>query len=105
MEFGHAPLKPQQNVQLLTGHLLPRLSHRLQLGEFQFETLEEGDLLVRKALRTWLHLPHDVQNEFFYAKVRRWRIGCHESLRADSSCIESLVSRELNTSKPTFQWW
>ena len=109
LELGHAPLKPQQKVRLLTSHLLPKLSHRLQLGDgVNLKTLKKVDLHVRKALRTWLHLPHDVPNEFFYAKVQDGGIGImNHSVQiriARRDRIESLVTRALSSNDPALQW-
>ena len=65
LEFGlqqltKAPLKPQQRLYLLRVHLLPSLHHQLILDRVTQGTLSWLDRIVRKAVRGWLRLPHDL---------------------------------------------
>lgn len=53
---------------MLRVHLIPRLLHRLVLGEVSRRMLESLDLKVRDAVRKWLRLPKDTPTAFFHAK-------------------------------------
>lgn len=68
-ELTSAPLKPQQRLFLLRVNVLPKFQHQLVLGSPSNGYLKSLDKLVRKAVRSWLRLPHDTPLAFFYAKA------------------------------------
>ncbi|KAF5405667.1 hypothetical protein PHET_00813 [Paragonimus heterotremus] len=74
-ELSQAPLKPQQRVDILRTHLIPRLIHQLTLGVVHKKTLKAIDLAVKSSLRRWLRLPNDVSNAFFHAAINDGGLG------------------------------
>jgi hypothetical protein len=74
-----APLKPQQRLRILTDHLLPKLTHRLSLEEnIPGHLLRDADRKMRRAVRSWLHLPSDVTNDFLHTKVKSGGLGVYQ---------------------------
>lgn len=69
-KIGRARLKPQQKYLLLRSHLIPKHLHELVLGKASKQKLESLDISIRRALRTWLKLPHDTPVAYFHAKVK-----------------------------------
>ena len=68
--LSRAPLKPQQRLFMVMMQLLPSLHHELVLGDgVTYRYLKGLDLLVRKAVRAWLRLPHDTPVSLFYASA------------------------------------
>jgi len=65
--ISSAPLKPQQRMKILRTHLLPRLTHSLVLGDPTKTLLVRLDVLVRRAVSRWLHLPHSSPKGLFHA--------------------------------------
>lgn len=65
-----APLKPQQRLFTLRTVVLPSLYHHLVLGLSNISLLNKLDIEIRKAVRKWLVLPHDVPNAYFHADVK-----------------------------------
>ncbi|KAF8562246.1 hypothetical protein P879_09799 [Paragonimus westermani] len=55
-DVSHASLKPQQRVEILPSHLIPRLIHQLTLGVVHKRTLRFIDFTVKASLRKWLRL-------------------------------------------------
>ena len=79
-QLSKAPLKPQQRLYLLRVHLLPSVYHGLVLGKYSKGLTRYPDRLSRKAIRRWLHLPHDVPQSFFHAAVTEGGLGIPELL-------------------------
>lgn len=69
-KIGRARLKPQQKYLLLRVHLIPKHLHALVLGKTSKQKLESLDVEIRRAMRTWLKLPHDTPIAYFHAKVK-----------------------------------
>lgn len=62
-----APLKPQQRLELVRVHLIPRFLHGLVLGSISEDRLRVIDVQIRAAVRKWLRLPADVPTAYFHA--------------------------------------
>ncbi|CAG4985892.1 unnamed protein product [Parnassius apollo] len=61
--ISKAPLKPQQELEIVRGHLIPRFLHGLVLGNISDDRLS---MLVRN----WLRLPNDVSVGYFHADIK-----------------------------------
>ena len=70
-----ARLKPQQRMYILRQHLLPRLLHRFTLGKPYCKTLKKCDILIRKSVSKWLHLPKATSTPYFHAPVKAGGLG------------------------------
>ena len=77
-QLSKAPLKPQQRLYLLRVHQLTSVYHGLVLGKYSKGLLRYLDRLSRKAIRRWLHLPHDAPQSFFHAAVAEGGLGIPE---------------------------
>lgn len=64
-----APLKPQQRQHILRIAVIPRLYHPLALSTVRLSCLKKADITIRKAVRKWVALPHDVPIAFFHASA------------------------------------
>ena len=62
-----APLKPQQRMEILRFHLIPKLQYALVNGNAHRNTLKSMDIMVRTSVRNWLNLPKDTSLGFFYS--------------------------------------
>lgn len=80
-KISRAPLKPQQKLTLLREFLIPSVLHRLVLGVHGRRWLNAVDVIIRKAIRGWLHLPVDVPGAFFHTPIRYGGIGIPRLLR------------------------
>lgn len=89
--ISKAPLKPQQRLQILRAHLIPKFLHGLVLGNVRDNRLRMLDVQIRGAVRNWLRLPGDVPNAYFHAAVRDGGLAI-PSLRAG---IPDLISRRF----------
>ncbi|CAK1601489.1 unnamed protein product [Parnassius mnemosyne] len=68
--ISKAPLKPQQRLEIVRGHLIPRFLHGLVLGNISDDRLCMLDVQIRGAVRTWLRLPKDVPVGYFHADIK-----------------------------------
>ncbi|CAK1602358.1 unnamed protein product [Parnassius mnemosyne] len=68
--ISKAPLKPQQRLEIVRGHLIPRFLHGLVLGNISDDRLCMLDVQIRGAVRTWLRLPKDVPIGHFHANIK-----------------------------------
>ena len=83
-----ARLKPQQKLFALRRTLMPSLSHALVLGNVRSGKLKQMDVLVRKSLRAWLHLPHDVPIACFHAQIKEGGLGI-PALETSIPCMQA----------------
>lgn len=74
-KVDRAPLKPQQRLKFLRVAVIPRYLHSLVLGRVNRTKLASFDNLIRKYVRKWLYLPHDVPLAYFYADVKSGGLG------------------------------
>jgi hypothetical protein len=62
-----ALLKTHQCIVVLRGYLLPRYAHSLAFGRVSDKMLRSLDLEIRRTVRRWLKLPHDVPVAYMHA--------------------------------------
>ncbi|KAF6770762.1 reverse transcriptase, partial [Paragonimus kellicotti] len=99
-EIQAAPLKPQQRLDILRHHLLPRLGHTLILSNVHKKTLRSMDLSVRSSVKHWLRPLKDTSNAFFYASINDAGLGIpHLRSKVPLNRIDRLEKR-LNSSHP-----
>lgn len=70
-----APLKPQQRLHALRCYAIPRLYHQLTLADVKIGCLRKTDQCIRRTVRSWLDLPHDVPSSYIHAPVREGGLG------------------------------
>lgn len=93
-----APLKPQQRLEIVRAHLIPRFLHGLVLGNITDERLKLLDVQIRSAVREWLRLPKDVPVGYFHAGTKDGGLAI-PSLR---TCVPDLIIKRfgrLNSSR------
>ena len=73
---------------MLRVHLIPKLHHRLVLSRTRGGVLRRLDKLVRRRVRSWVHLPHDATNTFIHADARDGGLGV-SSLRTSIPFMKS----------------
>lgn len=73
--LSHAPLKPQQRLQLLRDCLLPRYYHLWLAGSTTTKILRTADKTIRAGIRRWLRLPNDVPVGYFHAPLQSGGLG------------------------------
>jgi hypothetical protein len=64
------PLKPQQKIDLIRSHVIPLFIYQLINLENYPKLLKEIDILIRRAIRSILHLNIGLSIEFFYLPIR-----------------------------------
>jgi len=84
-------LKPQQKFYIVRTHLIPRLVHQFSLCKLSIKKLDDADLLIRKSVRSFLHLPAHLENSFFYGPVRSGGLG----LLSFRASVPSMVFRRF----------
>lgn len=70
-----APLKPQQRLYGLRTAILPSIYHQLVLGNIKISMFNKIDCTVRKYVRKWLSLPHDVPKAYIHADTKEGGLG------------------------------
>lgn len=70
-----APCKPQQKLSMLVHFLFPKYYHAFIFSRLSAGALNKLDVLIRKMIRTTLHLPHDLPKAVFHAKVADGGLG------------------------------
>ena len=70
-----ARIDPQDRLFTLKNVLIPRVYFALTIGEASGKVLRASDVLIRSAVRRWLHLPHDTPRACYHAKVRDGGLG------------------------------
>lgn len=103
LHLSKAPLKPQQRLHLLGQYLLPRFYHGLTFGRLSLGLLRQLDLMVRGAVRKWLHLPHDAPTAFFHASVPDGGLGIPSMLMLIPRLKLDRYSRLQNSEVPLFR--
>ncbi|KAF8571522.1 hypothetical protein P879_01621 [Paragonimus westermani] len=74
-KVSQVPLEPQQRVEILRSHLIPRLFRQLTLGVVHKRTLRFIDTTVKTSVRKWLRFPDDISNAFFYSSINVVGVG------------------------------
>lgn len=107
-----ALLKPQQRLFGLRSIVLPSVYHRLTLGDTILGSLKKFDNLIRRTVRKWLDLPHDVCNAYIHAHSKdgglsipsmRWlmpllRRNCLSAMLIPNEGTQSFLRNELEKS-------
>lgn len=75
MKLTKGPLKPQQRVHLLKTFVIPKHMNRLVLSRTTAAGLNKMDLMLRRYVRRWLHLPNDVPVAYMHAPVKSGGLG------------------------------
>ena len=70
-----ARIDPPDRLFVLKNVLVPRISYSLTVGEATGKTLKSLDVLIRREVRRWLHLPHDVPLGMFHSKTKDGGLG------------------------------
>lgn len=73
-----AMLKPQQKLEIISKVVMPMLYHQAILGNSSQEELSSTDIQVRTIVRSIMHFPHDVPNNYIHAPVRCGGLGIPE---------------------------
>lgn len=73
--IGRSFLKPQQRLEILNRNLIPSLVYPLEFSNSNGGRLERADKLIRKSVRSWLHLAHDTPTAIFHTKVGDGGLG------------------------------
>ena len=68
-------LKPFQKIDLLRSHVIPLFVYQLINLELYPKLVKQIDLIIRRTIRSILHLPTSLSNEFFYLSVREGGLG------------------------------
>ena len=55
--------------------MIPSILYKLTLGKTTMGYLRSIDKRVRKAVRTWLHLPHECPNAYIHASIKCGGLG------------------------------
>lgn len=64
-------VKPQNKIDLLRSHIIPRFLYILTHTELYPIVLHRVDREIRRFVRETLHLPTSLSNEFFYLPIKR----------------------------------
>ena len=89
--ISKAPLKPQQRFFILRTNVIPATYHQLVLAQTTAKHLKYLDRQIRKAVRKWLHLPHDTPLPYFHADVKDGGLG----LRSLQYTVPGLKQRRM----------
>ncbi|KFD59440.1 hypothetical protein M514_28381 [Trichuris suis] len=93
-----APLKPQQKIELIRNHLLPRLLYSLTVGNPLANTGRTIDKKIRQCVKEILHLPASTMcDDFFYVPRSRGGLGFLNLQEAtDLSVLRLMVKMRTN---------
>ncbi|KAA0202280.1 hypothetical protein HAZT_HAZT008519 [Hyalella azteca] len=104
-QLTHAPLKPQQRLFLLVNHLIPKLMHRIVLGQVYRTQLCRMDQRVRVACRAWLKLPTDVPDAMLHASVGSGGMGVPSLVTRIPLAKQRRLAKCLTASDPVVRAW
>lgn len=76
-----SPLKPQQKLELLRTHIVPKLVYGLQSPKLTAATLRECDRLIRRTTTKILHLNAHTGNQHLHVRVSDGGLGIPETRR------------------------
>ncbi|CAB3260674.1 unnamed protein product [Arctia plantaginis] len=89
--ISRAPLKPQQRLEIVRVHLIPRFLHGFVLGTITDDRLRMLDVQIRSVVRQWLRLPKDVPTGYFHAATKDGGLAV-PSLR---TCVPDLIVKRF----------
>jgi len=70
-----AQLKPQQKLVMVRQFIIPRMLYRFRVGRVTMTQLREVDRIIRRSVRTMLHLRHDLPAELFYNSAHESQVA------------------------------
>lgn len=73
--IGSSPLKPLQKADILRTYTIPRLIYLADHTEVNVGLLESLDLLIRKTVKEWLHLPPSTCDAIWYLSFKDGGLG------------------------------
>ena len=95
-----AYLKPHQNLNLISTHILPHFLHKLVLATLPITTIRSMDQLTRSTIKSILHLPSSTPNGLLYCSKRDGGLGIHNlEVLTSSTALKQGVTL-LNTPDP-----
>lgn len=68
-------LKPHQKIDLLRSHVIPLFVFQLINLDLYPKLLKQIDIIIRRVIRSILHLPISLSNEFFYLSSKEGGLG------------------------------
>lgn len=94
-----APMKPQQKFYMVQKNLIPKFVYPALHTDLEQGRLRELDLVLRRGVRTLLHLPNDTPLGFFYEPLKAGGLGlcCFETRVV---ALRDEMLRRLATSSP-----
>uniref|UniRef100_A0A5S6Q1M1 Reverse transcriptase domain-containing protein n=1 Tax=Trichuris muris TaxID=70415 RepID=A0A5S6Q1M1_TRIMR len=73
---ARAELKPQQKIQMIRAHLIPRLLYSFCNGNPTAGTAASADRLIRQKIKALLHLPQSTMSDhYFYLPMKEGGLG------------------------------
>ena len=69
------PLKPHQKLVIFIYHIIPKLLHPLVLSNLPVHKLKGLDIMTRRFVKKWLHLPHDFPTGVIHASKSKGGLG------------------------------
>lgn len=104
LELKKAPLKPYQRLDILKTFLVPKLTHKLVLGNAHSNTIKRLNVVVCSAVRNWLHLPKDTPFGFLHASIKDGGIGIPCFRTSVPLLQKARYSKILTSSNEIFEW-
>ena len=101
---GAARIDPQDRLFVIRSVLIPRMHHSLVLGQAHGKALRELDRFIRKAVREWLHVPHDTPLGFFHAKARDGGLGIPNLATEVPRLRADRLRRIVESPTPLIKW-
>ena len=86
--ISDAPLKPQQRLKILRVKMLPKITHKLVLAKLRLGLLVCMDMVMRRCVPIWVHLPHSTSVAFYHATTD-WGAWVSCRLRIQSPSCDS----------------
>jgi hypothetical protein len=97
-------LKAQCKINLLRTYIIPRFIHQLVNTELHPCLLRRIDISIRKAVRSILHLPSSLSNEFFYLPFKEGGLQFPELHQAVGIAKVKLFKRIAHMGDPILQY-
>lgn len=101
VKITKAPLKPSQKVKVLNSLALPRLIYQADHCNMPETTLTTLDGMIRKAVKSWLHLAPSTCDGLIYCRNRDGGLGV---IRMSRMIPTIQAQRILRTSKSNDHW-
>uniref|UniRef100_A0A5S6R5R9 Reverse transcriptase domain-containing protein n=1 Tax=Trichuris muris TaxID=70415 RepID=A0A5S6R5R9_TRIMR len=100
-----APMKPQQKIEIIRTHLLPRLLYTLSVGNPLANTASEIDKRVRQSVKELLRLPPaTLSNDYFYLPKGSGGLGFLNLQETADTCALRLMHKMSLSEDRTTQY-